>query len=123
MRWADIQFFTPDEFDCPGMPGSGLEHMQLEFVQVLDAIRYDCAFPFRITSGWRSVEHNARTQGVKNSPHLRGWAADISAQTSRHRFAIVNAAIEHGISRIGVGSSFVHLDNDPAKVNRLLWLY
>lgn len=122
MNWEGIQYFTPDEFECPGMPGSG-EYMKREFVEVLDAIRHECAFPFRITSGWRSIEHNARIQGVTNSPHLRGYAADVSAQTSRHRFAIVNAAIRHGISRIGVGSSFVHLDNDPSKVNRLLWLY
>lgn len=122
MNWDDIRYFEPAEFDSPDNPGSG-QHMQMEFVAVLDEVRHACAFPFRITSGFRTPQQNQRCGGAVNSAHLRGYACDIDAQTSRHRFAIVAAAMAHGITRIGVGSRFVHLDNDPSKPNRLIWLY
>lgn len=48
--------------------------------KALEVIRADVGRPIRITSGWRSAEHNARIGGVPNSDHLRGLAADIAVE-------------------------------------------
>lgn len=128
MTWDEITFFEPSEFDSPDSPGSGFNGMELEFVAVLDRVRERCGFPFRVNSGFRTQDHHntLSARGYKtaaNSPHLRGWAADIHATTSRHRWAIVAAALAEGITRVGIAESFVHLDTDPTKIGRLLWVY
>jgi len=35
----------------------------------------------------------------------------------------VAAAIRNGIRRIGIGKSFVHVDNDASLPNPTIWLY
>jgi hypothetical protein len=42
---------------------------------------------------------------------------------SRERFLIVSACIVAGFTRIGVGSGFIHVDDDPGKPPKVLWLY
>ena len=61
--------------------------------------------------------------GTPNSSHLIGWAADISATSSNRRFLIVQALMEVGFNRIGIGDTFVHVDCDPDKVGNVIWLY
>lgn len=45
--------------------------------KALEVIRAHIQQPIRVTSGWRSPEHNALVGGVRNSDHIRGLAADI----------------------------------------------
>ncbi len=61
-------------------------------------------------SGWRCQKHNIEVGGEPNSAHLYGLAADIRAETSRMRFDILINAFSVGISRIGFGRNFIHLD-------------
>jgi|SRR3990172_6284661 len=127
-QWATIRFFRPNEFDSPDAPDSGKE-MQFAFIQLLDTARAYASIPFFINSGIRTPAHNAEVGGVDSSAHENGWAADIlvagrtSGSTSRSRWRVVSAAFAAGITRIGIGRTFVHLDTDPSKPQNVIWLY
>lgn len=96
----------------------------MEFVRLLDEVRHTVGFPLRVNSGFRTAFHNSTLANAKpDSAHLRGWAADIKCTTSRHRFAIVMAAMAVGIQRVGVSRLFIHLDCDPGKPPRMCWVY
>ena len=46
---------------------------------VLDPVREHWGLPIRVTSGYRSPELNEEVNGVEDSYHMDGCAADISA--------------------------------------------
>ena len=117
-----FRHFTLDEFDSPDAPGSG-SNMQRDFVEMLDEARERAGVPFIINSGYRTVKRNQAVGGVSNSSHLRGYAADIACTESRERFHIIRALLSVGFDRIGVGSTFIHVDNDPNKADDVVWHY
>jgi hypothetical protein len=104
-----LKFFSLEEFDDPTMVGSGAKFMDREFLTVLDQIREACGFAFNITSGYRSVDHNADVGGKKNSEHIQGKAVDIFCISSFRRKRIIEVALAHKIPRIGVKKDCIHL--------------
>lgn len=125
----ELKHFTLSEFDSPDLAGSGI-NMKPEFLQRLDNARSIANIPFKITSGFRTANHNKSLKAsghkaVHNSPHLTGYAADIHIPNggSRERFIIVNALIKAGFTRIGIANTFVHCDCDPTKDKEVIWLY
>ena len=120
---SPFRYFTWSEFDSADAPGSGEQHMDAAFVRKLDAIREGVGFPLIITSGYRTAEHNAKVGGVADSAHTKGLAADIRALTDAQKRAIARAAIAQGITRIGWGRTFIHLDVDGTKPQRVAWGY
>src|SRR3990172_6475952 len=140
----DFKYFDYSEFDSPAtesdklnpnvktyfnplkmkyyIEGSGKAHMNIDFMQKLDAAREIARVPFFITSGYRTQAYNdTLANAVADSAHTRGYAADISAPTSKE--TIVRALIQAGFKRIGEGANFVHADNDPAKPAFAYWTY
>jgi zinc D-Ala-D-Ala carboxypeptidase len=115
-------YFKFSEFDSPDLPGSGMS-MQADFLTKLVEARKEANIPFHITSGFRTPVHNKKVKGEKNSAHLRGYAADIAAPTSLDRYTIITAALKVGFNRIGVGKTYVHLDNDPTLPPNVMWDY
>lgn len=120
--WANIKSFQPQEFDSPDEPGSGYR-MNISFIEILDKIRKQCGFPFHVHSGFRTPAHNAEVAVVEKSAHTFGVAADIGVSTSGELFAVVQAALANGITRIGIGHTFIHLDMDLTKQQHVVWLY
>jgi len=116
-------YFTYSEFDSPDQPGSGEQYMSKEFIRKLDKIRNEVGFPMKITSGYRSITHNAKVGGVPNSAHTKGLAADISTPNKKGQNAIIKAALKQGITRFGIAQNFVHLDIDPEKRQQITWGY
>ena len=114
--------FDISEFDSPDENGSG-KYMQDPFLQMLDDARGIANISFKINSGYRSESHNAYIGGKKQSSHLYGHAADIHCTGSRERFIIVDALVKAGFKRIGVAKTFIHVDNDPAKDEKVIWMY
>lgn len=98
-------------------------NMNEDFLAKLDKAREFANIPFIINSAYRSPEQNARVGGKPNSSHLRGLAVDIRANDSSTRYIVLNALINVGFNRIGVASSFIHVDDDKEKSNNVIWTY
>lgn len=107
-----LQYFKLSEFDCRCC---GKNQMNLEFLKRLDNARRVAGIPFVINSGFRCEDHNAEVGGSPTSSHMKGFAADIRAETSHQKYRINAGAIASGIQRIGVYKTFMHLDTDPDK--------
>ena len=119
--------FNLKEFDSPDLSGSGL-NMDKDFLSMLDNARDIAKTPFKITSGYRTKEHNIaiyKKLGKKpiESSHLKGVACDIACSDSRARFLIINALLEAGFTRIGISSNFIHVDSDCEKSQNVIWTY
>ena len=75
--------FNLDEFKCKDgtpVPEEYLDNIQY-LAEQLQIIRNHIGKSIRITSGYRSKAHNARTPGAsKRSQHLYGRAADIKVK-------------------------------------------
>ena len=120
-----MNHFKISEFDSPDLEGSG-QKMDRVFLKLLDQARDRAGVPFKILSGYRTIEHNLLVNGKKNSSHLFGLAADIFLpKNSRDRFLIINALLEVGLNRIGINfkGRFVHVDMDRSKDENVLWTY
>ena len=116
-----MKYFTLDEFDCPSLPNSG-KNMDTNFLTKLEEAREIAGVPFKITSGYRTKEHNKEVGGVPNSSHLIGVAADVSVSGGHDRYVILNALIKAGFKRLGVAKTFIHCDTDDSKPNSV-WTY
>lgn len=115
-------YFRYSEFDSPDIPDSG-RNMQPSFLRMLNHARQIAGIPFKINSGFRSEEHNEKVGGSENSSHLRGYAADIHAISSTYRYEILSALLQAGFTRIGIANTFIHVDNDPIKTQKVIWTY
>lgn len=109
-----MRYFKSSEFDQKGLPGSGGK-MNQAFLVHLDELRHRCGFPFKITSGYRSPEYNAKvsSSGLKGA-HTTGKAADI-AVSHEQAFKVVSEAVKMGVfTGIGINQKgngrFIHLD-------------
>lgn len=115
-NWEEIKYFKKSEFKHP-------DKMNFEFIKILDQVREKFGHPLKITSDFRTDEENEKAGGKVTSAHLKGVAVDTSCMDSRSRFDLVRSIIECGITRIGIGKTFVHFDMDFDKDQRVIWLY
>lgn len=116
-----MKYFKESEFECDGQPC--FDKMDAEFLSQLDLARSMSKVAWKIDSSWRSIDHNKAVGGKTFSAHLTGNAVDISAPTSNHKYEIISCALMAGFTRIGVGSNFIHLDNDKQKPQNVIWTY
>lgn len=121
--WEKVKFFTPNEFDSPDLKGSGERFMKSSTILKLDRARQLAKIPFHIRSGYRTPSHNKRVGGTPESSHITGYAVDIAVSTNLQRFKIVTALLSAGFTRIGIGKTFVHADDDPSKPEGVIWHY
>tara|TARA_R110000782_G_scaffold168799_1_gene260810 strand:- start:167 stop:544 length:378 start_codon:yes stop_codon:yes gene_type:complete len=122
-----LKYFKLSEFDSPDSVGSG-EMMETEFLEMLDIARDIAGFPFIINSGFRTISHNQalKEKGykvAKNSSHLLGWAADLHCGSGKRRFLMIEALLDAGFTRLGIGENFIHVDCDPEKSQMTIWTY
>ena len=114
------QYFTEKEFNAIGC---SLSDMDEDFMILIEKIRKICDFPFIITSAYRRKEHEQKKGRNGSSSHCKGIAVDIKALKDSEKYLIVQTALSCGINRIGIGSTFVHLDIDKDKIQNVIWTY
>jgi len=117
-----LKYFNYNEFDSPDEPGSG-KHMDSDLLIMIDKAREIYGKPMRITSGYRTEDHNQKVGGVSSSSHLKGLAIDVACIRSKDRFEMLAALIEVGFNRIGVAGTFIHVDTDKNKSQNVIWTY
>ena len=119
----EMDHFIISEFDCKCGCACRGSMMDSGVLRKLDLARERAGVPFKITSGVRCAAHNEREGGKPNSAHLVGLAADIAVQDSRKRFDMVQALFGVGFHRLGIGHSWIHVDDDESKPPEVMWLY
>jgi zinc D-Ala-D-Ala carboxypeptidase len=95
--------------------------MDEDFLEKLDTLRELCGFPFKITSGYRSINHSIEAKKSKPETHAEGIAADIHVSNGYERFKIISNALELGFTGIGVDKHFIHVDT--RKSTPVIWSY
>ena len=113
--------FPKSDFDCKH---SGRNEMKHEFMVVLQAIRNEYNAPMRVTSGFRHPTHPIEAKKMRPGEHTFGMSADIACNNGADRFRLVTIALKHGITRIGIAKTFVHLGlGAPGLPLNVLWEY
>lgn len=114
-----MDIFLPSEFTCKCC-GAGSVKQSLIFC--LEKARKYAAIPFQITSGYRCEAHNKAIGGSPASAHLKGWAVDIRCDNDHYRYVMLRALLHAGFQRIEIADRHIHVDMDPTKTTRLIWL-
>lgn len=112
---STLRFFKPDEFAYKYGCGRGCDDMDAGLLRMLDEARTLAGIPFSLSSAFRCTKHNKAVSGVADSVHTHSYAVDIKCTSSHYRFRIISALLEAGFRRIEAGPTWVHVDNDPAK--------
>ena len=119
-----FNFFKITEFDSPDEEGSGF-NMNKNFVELLDQARGIANCPFRVSSGYRTKNHNLKVGGRIGSSHCKGLAVDLTYKNNNELYLILNALMKVGMTRFGISfkSKFIHTDMDISKVQNTIWTY
>lgn len=104
--WSELRWFKKNEFQCPCC---GTTKMYKPFLNLLDKARQYANVPFRITSGYRCVNHNSHCGGIDTSLHLAGRACDIHVVDSSWRASAVGALLGFSGVTIGIYSAKTHI--------------
>jgi hypothetical protein len=98
-----------------------LENVQPVVIDRFKALQNQFGRQFKISSGFRDQQRNARAGGAKGSQHIHGNAldVDVSDMSKDERVQFLRMASAVGFTGIGVGSNSVHLDVG----NRRAWGY
>jgi len=117
----EFEYFNKEEFACKC--GCNTNQINLDFLEDLDRARSYSNIPYRITSGYRCLDHPLSIKNPSSS-HIKGLAADIECKDSYQRAVIFGGLAEAGFVRIGLSKDgFIHVDSDQDKVQPVLWLY
>ena len=117
-----LENFHKSEFQCGCGCGLGSNDMSPKLLNRLDIAREFAGVPFVINSSIRCASHNEKIGGRINSAHLSGCAVDIKAADSSSRFKIIESLLCAGFNRIGVYATFIHVDNDQTKPQKVFWV-
>ena len=109
--------FLRSEFAC--RCGCGFDTVDVQTIEIVQAVRDHFGVPFDINSGCRCPDHNRAVGGATNSQHLKGRAADIdSSRSDVHPDKVADFIIENYPSAsVGRYNTFTHIDtrtNGPA---------
>lgn len=113
--------FTKTECRCRcRRPDCDAKPMDMEFMHKLEALRQEWGRPLLVTSGARCEHWNRKVGGAEHSKHLEGIAADLYFSHPNDATAFAALAEKHGFGGIGLGLTFVHVDN---RKERARWTY
>lgn len=88
----------------------------------LDEARHIANVPFIINSAYRTKEYELSKGRSSTSSHCKGCAVDLRCTNSTARLHILTGLIQAGFTRIGIASTFIHVDYDKEK-DSAIWIY
>jgi uncharacterized protein YcbK (DUF882 family) len=120
-KWGEYPNFPKSEFDCKH---TGFNEMKHEFMTALQSIRDDYG-PMKITSGFRHFTHPVEAKkGHQNGEHTKGMCCDVACNNGADRYRLITIALRHGVNRIGIAKTFVHLGlGAPGLPGNVIWEY
>ena len=96
------------------------------FMEKVIAIR-EVVGPLTVVSGFRCPAHNSIESSTGPSgPHTTGRSLDLRAAHSSARFAIMEEAMNQGMTRFGINRTALHIDDLGAAEGfpeKVLWHY
>lgn len=126
------EFFTWGELvrrDAGPVPEDVAQRLVTLVATVLDPLRGHLERPVRVTSGYRSFEHNARIGGSRTSAHMRGEAADIvvpgiDAHAVMGALRLLDLDLDQAIAYAPQRGGHVHVGiSRPGSAPRRQWLW
>lgn len=115
---SNYRYFKESEFRN-AKPSCSLDDMDPDFMKKLDDARSICSVPFIISSAYRSKEyeisHARHFDGKGSHSTVPCVAVDILCSSGGDRLKILIALLAVGFRRIGVYSTFLHIDSDISK--------
>ena len=116
------KYFSEREFQrC--VPACSLQDMQQHTMDRLDAARRIAGIPFVLNSAYRSRKYELTKGRTGTGAHTAGCAVDIRCNTSENRYKIVASLLMAGFTRIGIGKTYIHADDDITKTQNVIWHY
>lgn len=118
----EYEFFSDKDFKN-ATPSCSIFDMDDNLLIMLDKLRKIIGQPVIINSAYRTTEYEKSKRRSGSSSHCKGKAVDIRCVSDSYKFLIVQTALALGFKRIGIGSTYVHLDIDEEKNQNVLWTY
>lgn len=118
----EYKYFKEEEFR-KATPSCSLSDMDPEFMHRLDECRDFAGIPFIINSAYRSIDYEKSKGRTGTSQHTKGLAVDIRCITNAERYRMVASLLVAGFTRIGIGSTFIHVDMGYPKAQPIIWTY
>lgn len=111
------EHFKVKEFACKD--GTPIVFIDDYLAVILEIARKTLKKPITITSGYRTVSHNAKVDGAKYSYHTRGMAADIRADgiTPKELAKELDKIVPNNCGII-VYNNWVHIDTRDKKYRK-----
>lgn len=100
--------------------GCGVNRIKKEALDKLQAIRDELG-PLTLTSAYRCANHPVEARKARPGQHNHGHAFDISAPDGSMKFKIIEVALKHGATGIGIHKNFIHVDWRES--TPVAWLY
>lgn len=116
------KYFNESEFRAC-VPSCSLQDMRQSTMNRLDAARELAGIPFVLNCAYRSPAWDKSRGRSGDGAHPHGCAVDIRCNSSSNRMKIVQACLAVGFTRIGIGKTYVHADDDETKPQNVMWHY
>ena len=116
------RYFQESEFKACS-PSCSLQDMKQHTMDKLDAARALAGIPFVLNSAYRSPAWERSHGRTGTGAHPHGCGVDIRCNTSANRMKIIQSCLAVGFRRIGIGKTYIHVDDDETQAQNVIWHY